>query len=106
MTLNDAPTVDDPTENNTDEVEQMPDEDVAVVEAPPQTTDLYEDEILENLFSAVSASDGASYIASLGMLAQTTGPPPPQLRKDYSEIILNGADRIMVMTERAQAARI
>ncbi len=55
----------------------------------------------------MSASDGASYIASLGVLAQTSGPlPPPQILQDYNEIIPNGADRIMVMSERAQAAPI
>ena len=102
MTLND-----DPTEKNTDEVEHAPDDEVAVVEAPPQTADLNEDEILEQLFSAMSASDGASYIASLAVLAQTSGPlPPPQILQYYNEIIPNGADRIMVMSERAQAALI
>ena len=102
MTLND-----DSTEKNTTEAEQTPNDEVAVVEAPPQTTDLSEDEILANLFSAVSASDGASHIASLGVLAQTSGPlPPPQILQHYNEIIPNGADRIMVMTETAQAAII
>ena len=75
MTLND-----DPTEKNTDEAQHAPNDEVAVVEAPPQAADLNADEILEHLFSAISAGDGASDIASLAVLAQTSGPlPPPQM---------------------------
>lgn len=98
---------DDPTEKNTDEDQHSRNDEAAVVEAPPQEVDLSEDDILDNLTSAIVASGGAFDTASLAVLAQTSGPlPPPQVLKDYNEIIPNGADRIMVMSENAQAASI
>ena len=98
---------DDPTEKNTDEAQPPPNDEVAVVEAPSREADVDDDDILEHLASVIVASGEASDIASLAVLAQTSGPlPPPQMLKDYDDMIPNGADRIMVMSEKAQAAEI
>ena len=101
------PLDDDPTEKNTDQVQHAPNDEVAVVEAPPQEVDLNDDDIVRNLTSAILESGGAFDTASLAVLAQSSGPlPPPQMLEDYNHIIPDGANRIMLMAEKAQAAQI
>lgn len=97
----------DPTEKNTDEVQDSPNDEIAVVGAPRQEVELSAEEMLEELASAIAEGGGAFESANLAVLAQMSGPlPPPQMLRNYNEIVRDGANRIMVMAERAQLARI
>lgn len=66
------------------------------------------DEILALLSSILSTAEEASDSASLAVWTSgMSGPlPPPWILKEYDQTITDGANRIMAMAEKAQAAMI
>lgn len=97
----------DPTEKNTDEVQDSPNDETAVVGAPRQEVELTVDEVFERFASALLEGGEAFDMTTHAVLAQRSGPlPPPQMLQDYNGIIPDGANRIMLMAEKAQSADI
>ena len=96
---------DGPADKSVDAVGQTPNHGGDLVER--QDVDPGPDDILRQLSSALLDGGEASDTVSLALLAGMSGPlPPPQMLRDYDHTIPEGANRIMVMAETAQAALI
>ena len=96
----------DPAENDANEPEEPPSDESAVAQVTPQEIDPDIADVVRQVASAINESTGVSVSSELSVLSRSGPLPPPEMLHEYNEMIPDGANRIMLMAEKAQAAHI